>query len=518
MVFALFVAVVTRKVQKKVMAVPNHAELFSKLPAPTQLFIDNKYVASSNNSTFDVIDPSTEEVLCKVSSATTEDIDAAVKSSRAAFENGWATKDPLERAILMFKLAELIERDRLTLGAIEAINNGKAECSSSGYDIAQSARIVRYYAGWCDKLPLGEIIPSDSGHSVVVRRQPLGVIGAIVPWNYPFMLTIWKLAPALAVGCTVVLKPSEQTPLSALYLGKLLAEAGFPPGAVNIVPGLGATAGAAITAHMDIDKVSFTGSTVTGRRVMAAAAASNLKKVSLELGGKSPNVVFADADFEAAVDGATQALFENMGQNCCSGSRLYVQESIYDKFVAELVKRVERIHVGDPFDPATTAAAAEGRLVHGPLVDHLQFKKVLGYIEKGKEQGATLATGGYRVGEKGFFVKPTVFTNVSQDFCVAREEIFGPVLVVLKFKDLEDAIAKANDSEFGLAGAVWTKDMSTAHAFTTRVKAGIVWTNTYNVVKYNAPFGGVKGTGFGRDLGKDALFEYLNVKTLVSRV
>jgi aldehyde dehydrogenase (NAD+) len=500
------------------MAVPNHAELFSKLNAPTQLFIDNEYVESSNKSTFDVVDPSTEEVLCKVSAAQADDIDRAVKSSRACFESGWSTKDPLERATLLFKLAELIERDRLILGAIEAVNNGKAEASASGYDIAQSARILRYYAGWVDKLPLGEIIPSDSSHTLVVRRQPIGVVGAIVPWNYPFMLTIWKLAPALAVGCTVVLKPSEQTPLSALYLGKLIKEAGFPAGAVNMVPGLGAVAGAAITAHMDIDKVSFTGSTVTGRRVMAAAAASNLKKVSLELGGKSPNVVFDDCDFDAAVEGATQALFENMGQNCCSGSRLYVQETIYDKFVAALVKKVEMIHVGDPFDPATTAAAAEGRLVHGPLIDHLQFKKVLHYIEKGKEQGATLATGGVRIGNKGFFVKPTVFTHVGQDFCVAREEIFGPVLVVLKFKDFDEAIAMANDSEFGLAAAIWTKDMSRAHAFTTRVKAGVVWTNTYNVVKYNAPFGGVKGTGFGRDLGKDALFEYLNVKTLVSRV
>ena len=500
------------------MAVPNHAELFAKLNAPTQLFIDNKYVNSSNNSTFDVIDPATEEVLCKVSAGQADDIDAAVKSSRAAFENGWSTKDPLERATLLYKLADLIDRDRLILGSIEAINNGKAECSASGYDIPQSARILRYYAGWVDKLPLGEIVPSDAGHSVVVRRQPIGVVGAIVPWNYPFMLTMWKLAPALAVGCTVVLKPSEQTPLSALYLGKLIAEAGIPAGVVNIVPGLGAAAGAAITAHMDIDKVSFTGSTVTGRRVLAASAASNLKKVSLELGGKSANVVFADADFDAAVDGATQALFENMGQNCCSGSRLYVQDTIYDKFVTELVKKVERIHVGDPFDPASAAAAAEGRLVHGPLIDHLQFKKVLHYIEKGKEQGATLATGGYRVGEKGFYVKPTVFTNVEQNFCVAREEIFGPVLVVLKFSDLEDAITKANDSEFGLAGAVWTSNMSTAHAFTTRVKSGLLWTNTYNVVKYNAPFGGVKGTGFGRDLGKDALFEYLNVKTLVTRI
>jgi len=498
--------------------VPNHAELFAKLNAPTRLFIDNEYVESSNKSTFDVIDPSTEEVLCRVSAAQQEDVDRAVKSSRAVFESSWANKDPLERATLLFKLAELIERDRLTLGAIEAVNNGKSEVSSSGYDIAQSARIVRYYAGWCDKIPLGELIPSDAGHSVVVRRQPIGVIGAIVPWNYPFMLTIWKLAPALAVGCTVVLKPSEQTPLSALYLGQLIKEAGFPAGVVNIVPGLGVVAGAAITAHMDIDKVSFTGSTVTGRRVMAAAAASNLKKVSLELGGKSPNVVFEDADFDAAVDGATQALFENMGQNCCSGSRLYVQESIHDKFVAALVKKVEAIHVADPFDPSTKDAAATGKLVHGPLIDHLQFKKVMGYIEKGKEQGATVATGGYRIGNKGFFVKPTVFTNVGQNFCVAKEEIFGPVLVVIKFKDLEDAIAKGNDSEFGLAAAVWTQSMSTAHAFTTRIKAGVVWTNTYNVVKYNAPFGGVKGTGFGRDLGKDALFEYLNVKTLVSRV
>lgn len=494
-----------------------HKEEFQKINPPTQLFINNQWVDSEDGETFDLIDPSTEEVICSISHAKKNDVDRAVKAARAAFEN-WSRFDPTKRSLLMLKLADLIDRDKEILGKLESLTTGKPLSASIHYDVTQAATIFRYYGGWCDKLPLGDIIPSDSDHDVLLRREAIGVVGCIVPWNFPIMLTAWKLAPALCAGCTIVIKPSEQTPLSAQWLGKLILEAGFPEGVVNIVNGYGATTGQSITMHHDIDKVSFTGSTETGKKVMIASAQSNLKKISLELGGKSSNVVFDDADFDQAVDGACQALFLNMGENCCAGSRLFVQDTIYDKFVEALKGRVSNIHVGDPFDSQTIKASEEGKLINGPLIDKNQFKKVLGYIEIGKEEGATLLIGGKRIGDKGYYVEPTIFINVENNMRIAREEIFGPVLVVLKFKTFEEVMEKVNDSDYGLASAIWSNDVKKLNQFASKVKAGLVWTNTYNIVKYNAPFGGVKQTGFGRDLGKEAIFEYLTVKTLVHKL
>eukprot|EP01121_Diplochlamys_sp_Union-15-3_P017699 TRINITY_DN6280_c0_g1_i1.p1 TRINITY_DN6280_c0_g1~~TRINITY_DN6280_c0_g1_i1.p1 ORF type:complete len:489 (-),score=88.85 TRINITY_DN6280_c0_g1_i1:19-1485(-) len=482
------------------MSSDTHKQLFKKINPPTKLFINNEWVDSEDKSTFEVIDPTTEEVICKISHAKQADVDKAVSAANKAFPS-WSTKDPLQRASLLNKLADLIEKNASLLGELEALNNGKCKCAAIGYDISQSANVFRYYAGWCDKLPLGEIVPSENGFQVLVTRQPIGIVGAIVPWNFPFMLTAWKIAPALCCGCTVVIKPSEVTPLTGLYLGLLLVEAGFPPGVVNIVPGFGNTSGEAITSHKDIEKVTFTGSTVTGKKVMVSAANSNLKKVTLELGGKSPNVVFDDCNFEEAVDGAAQALFLNMGQNCCAGSRLFVQESIYEKFLASLKQRVSNIVVGDPLDENVNKAGESGKIVNGPLVNKLQFEKVLGYINKGKSEGAKLLIGGDRKGNRGYFIQPTVFYDVTDDMTIAKEEIFGPVLSVLKFKTLDEAVERANKTVYGLAAAVWTTDLKKIHEFMQRVKSGVVWANTYNIVKYNAPFGGVKATGFGRDLG-----------------
>lgn len=494
-----------------------HKSEFQKINPPTQLFINNQWINSEHNDTFDVIDPCNEEVICSISHAKKIDVDKSVKAARNAFEK-WSKYDPYQRSMLLFKLADLIERDKEILGKLESLTTGKPLSASIHYDITQAATIFRYYGGWCDKLPIGDVIPSDPDHDVIVTREAIGVVGCIVPWNFPFMLSAWKLAPALCVGCTVVIKPAEQTPLTAQWFGKLVLEAGFPEGVINIVNGFGSTTGESMTTHPDIDKISFTGSTETGKKVMLASAQSNLKKISLELGGKSSNVVFDDADFDQAVDGACQALFLNMGENCCAGSRLFVQDTIYDKFVDELIKRVSKIHVGDPFDSQTIKASEEGKLINGPLIDKNQFNKVLNYIEIGKKEGATLALGGKRIGDKGYYIEPTIFTNVENNMRIAREEIFGPVLVVLRFKTFEEVIEKVNDNDYGLAAAIWSNDAKKLKQFTSRVKAGLVWTNTYNIVKYNAPFGGVKSTGFGRDLGKEALFEYLTVKTLVHKL
>lgn len=484
----------------------SHQEILTSVNPPTQLLIDNTWVDALDKETITLVDPTTEDTLCSVASGKKEDVDLAVESSRKAFDQ-WSLYDPYERSMLMHKLADLMERDKDIIGKLESLTTGKPLSVSVGYDIAQAIRVFRYYAGWCDKLPLGEVVPSEPLFDVTVKREPLGVVGCIVPWNFPIMLSSWKLAPALCTGCTVILKPAEQTPLSVLWLGKLVVEAGFPPGVVNIITGYGATAGQAMASHLMIDKISFTGSTETGKKVMISSAESNLKKLSLELGGKSANVVFDDCDFDDAVAGACQALFTNTGENCCAGSRLYVQDTIYDKFVKSLKESVEQIHVGSPFDDVTNNLIAEGKMTNGPLIDKRQYEKVLSYIEIGKNEGAVLLTGGHRIPGKGYFVKPTVFSNVENHMRVSREEIFGPVLVVHRFKDLNDVIEKVNDSAYGLASAVWSNSIKTIQEFSRRSKSGIVWSNTYNVVKYNVPFGGVKMTGFGRDLGKEALFE-----------
>jgi len=415
---------------------------------------------------------------------------------------------PTQRAAILYKLAEIIEANKEEIGRIESLDSGKPLLGAINYDVMQTVNIFRYYAGWVDKIH-GKTIPMEDGFFCYTSHEPIGVVGAIVPWNYPLMLAAWKVAPALAVGCTVVLKPAEFTPLSALLLGEYAVRAGLPPGVLNVVPGYGPTAGHALASHLLVDKIAFTGSTQTGRSILHAAANSNLKRVSLELGGKSPNILFDDADLERAIPEVTMALFVNMGENCCAGSRLFIQESIYDKVVPKIVECAKNIVVGDPMKPET---------VNGPLIDESHLKKVLDYIEAGKRQGAKLLCGGYRIGERGYFVAPTVFGDVQPEMSIATDEIFGPVLSIIKFKDLDDAVSKANKSIYGLAAAVWTKDMTKAHQIAKRVSAGVVWINTYNIVKYNAPFGGTKYTGTGRDLGKYALAEYTNVKTVLSKL
>lgn len=494
-----------------------HRDILTSIAPPTQLLINNAWVEPVEKEHIAIVDPTTEEVLCHVASGTSKDVDLAVKAARSAFAT-WSRYDPLKRSQLMFKLADLMERDQHILGQLDSLTTGKPVDVATGYDVAQSISVFRYYAGWCDKLPLGDVVPSESEFDVVVKKEPLGVIGCIVPWNFPLMLASWKLGPALCTGCTIIIKPAEQTPLSVLWLGKLAVEAGFPPGVLNIVTGYGYSAGQAMVSHMDIDKISFTGSTETGRRVMISSAESNLKKVSLELGGKSANVVFEDCDFDAAVDGACQALFLNTGENCCAGSRLYVQESIYDDFVKALKSKVDNIYVGHPFSSATAQALKDGRVVNGPLIDKRQFEKVLSYIDIGKKEGATLLTGGQRLGTQGYFVEPTVFSDVLNGMRISKEEIFGPVLVVHKFKTFDEVIGYVNDCDYGLASAVWSNNIRTVHDFCAQVKSGIVWTNTYNIVKYNVPFGGVRMTGFGRDLGKEALYEYMSVKSLIHKI
>jgi len=500
-----------------------HSKIFQQLSpsVPTKLFIANQWVDAEDKSTFQVLDPTTEGILCEVAHAKKVDVDKAVTAAREAFNGEWGKMDPVKRAFHLMKLADLIEQHKETLAKLESLNNGKAYLAALGYDIQQTINVFRYYAGWCDKLPLGEIIPTNPAENLDIQlsRQPLGVVGCILPWNFPLMLLTWKVAPALCCGCTVVVKPAEQTPLTALFLGLLVEAAGFPKGVVNIVPGFGHTTGEALTRHNDVDKVSFTGSTEVGRLIMKASAESNLKKVQLELGGKSPNIIFDDIDnISDAVGGAVQALFLNMGQNCVAGSRLYVQSSLYDKFMPLLLERVSQIVVGDPLDGSSSKAALEGKIVHGPLVNKEQFTKVMSYISSGKEQGAKLLTGGDRLFTKGYFIQPTVFGDVHDTMSIAQEEIFGPVLSVLKFDTLDEAIEKANNTIYGLGAAVWTSDRRKIKEFTTRVKAGIIWANTYNIIKYNAPFGGMKSSGFGRDLGKDALFEYMAVKTVVSKI
>jgi aldehyde dehydrogenase (NAD+) len=375
-------------------------------------------------------------------------------------------------------------------------------------DVAKTIACYRYFAGWADKVQ-GKTIPIDGDFFCYTKHEPIGVVGQIIPWNYPMLMQSWKLAPALATGNTVVMKPAEQTPLSALRIGELIVEAGFPEGVVNLLPGFGPTAGAAIARHMDVDKVAFTGSTEVGRLIMAAAAQSNLKRVTLELGGKSPNIIFEDTDLDAAVEGAHMGIFVNQGQSCCAGSRVFVEEKIYHQFVEKSVARAQDRRVGDPLDPSTQ---------QGPQVDQSQFDRVMGYIDSGRSDGATLAYGGERVGNRGYFIRPTVFADVQDDMKIAREEIFGPVMSVIAFKDVDEVIARANHTNYGLAAGVWTRDIKKALAVANGVRAGTVWVNCYHVLDTRAPFGGFKQSGIGRELGEYGLQQYTEVKTVTVKL
>ncbi len=476
----------------------------------TKILIDNKWVDSVSGKTFETVNPATGEVLAKVSEADAADVDLAVKAARRAFHSKapWRKMSASERGKIINRLADLIEQNADELATIESLDNGKPRHVAKAADLPLTIACYRYYAGWSDKIQ-GRTIPIGGDYFCYTRHEPVGVVGQIIPWNFPLLMQAWKLGPALACGNTVILKVAEQTPLSALRIGELILEAGFPEGVVNILPGYGPTAGAAIARHMDVDKVAFTGSTEVGHLIMKAAAETNLKRVTLELGGKSPNIVFADADMDQAIEGSHFALFFNQGQCCCAGSRLFVEEKVYDEFVERSTERAKRRTVGNPLDKKTE---------QGPQVDNDQFDKVMSYVQSGKSEGAKLMCGGERVGDKGYFVAPTVFADVKDEMKIAQEEIFGPVMSILKFKDMDDLVDRANKTMYGLAAAVWTRDISKAHHVANNVRAGTVWVNCFDVFDAAAPFGGFKQSGIGRELGEYGLQQYSEIKTVTVKL
>jgi len=476
----------------------------------TQILINNKWVDSVSKKTFPTINPSTGEVICQVSEGDKADVDLAVAAAEEAFKlnSPWRTMDASDRGLLLNKLADLIERDKVYLASLETLDNGKPFTDSFNIDIPQVIKVYRYFAGYADKNH-GKVIPMDGSFFAFTRHEPVGVCGQIIPWNFPLLMQAWKFGPALAMGNCVVMKPAEQTPLTALYIAQLCVEAGFPPGVVNIVPGYGPTAGGALTSHPKVDKVAFTGSTEVGKIIQQAAGKSNLKRITLELGGKSPNIIFKDADLDYAVNMAHFGLFFNQGQCCCAGSRIFVEEDIYDKFVEKSIALAKARKLGDPFDPTTT---------QGPQIDEEQYNKILELIESGKKEGAKLVCGGDKMGGKGYFIQPTVFVDVEDNMRIAQEEIFGPVQQIFKFKTLDELIERANNTIYGLAAAVFTNDLERALHLSQGLRAGTVWVNCYDAFSPQTPFGGYKMSGNGRELGEYGLEAYTEVKTVVMKM
>jgi acyl-CoA reductase-like NAD-dependent aldehyde dehydrogenase len=475
---------------------------------PGRLLINGDWRDAASGKTFETINPADESVITTVAEADEPDVEQAVAAAREAIDSGpWSKMSAAERGKIVWRMGELIFEQLPALSMVETLDTGKTLFDSGKIELPMAASILQYYAGAATKIS-GKTLESQKTAFTYTVKEPVGVVAAIVPWNFPLLLTTWKVAPALAAGCTMIIKPASQTPLSAIELGRIGLEAGLPPGVLQVLPGRGSTTGMQLVRHPGVDKIAFTGSTEVGKTILQEAAGT-IKRVTMELGGKSPNIVFADADLDAAVKGAFNGIFYNKGEVCAAGSRLLVERSAHDELVEKLAKRADAVVLGDPRDK-------QSRM--GPVISASQMDSVLGYVAKGKDEGARVVAGGRRAEEvndgKGYFVRPTVFDGVTPGMTIAREEIFGPVLATLAFDDLDDAVAKANDTVYGLAAGVWTRDVSKAHRVARRVKAGTVWVNTYNLYDPSLPFGGFKQSGFGRELGLDALDSYLETKSV----